>query len=106
LQTVVEFRSVGKWIKYLIINIYIPQDRDLKKESPARLLSFLSEEKLKNHYCEIIVMGDMNMQDSSFKKKYDALGLPIVLKYNSREGTRILKDSKRSKEEKTRLLDC
>ena len=42
-------------------------------------------------------MGDMNMQDSSFKKKLDAVGLSTVLKYNSHEGTRILKDGKRSK---------
>ena len=53
LQTVVVFRSVGKWIKYLIINVYIPQDRDLKREVLARLLSLLYDEKLKNHYSEI-----------------------------------------------------
>ena len=37
------------------------------------------------------------MQDSSFKKKLDAVGLSTVLKYNSHERTRILKDGKRSK---------
>lgn len=42
-------------------------------------------------------MVDVNMQDSSLKKKLDAVGLPTVLKYNSKEGTRILKNGKRSK---------
>lgn len=50
LQTVVESKSVNKWIKYWIINVYIPKDRNLKKEFIARPLSLLSKEKLKNHY--------------------------------------------------------
>ncbi|WUR03044.1 reverse transcriptase [Vairimorpha necatrix] len=97
LQTVVEFRSEGKWIKYLILNVYIPQDRDLKREVLARLLSLLEKEKFRNYYSEIIVMGDMNMQSSSLKKKLVVIGLPVTMKYNSKDGTRILKDGKRSK---------
>ena len=92
LQTVVELKTRNGWTKILIINVYIPQDRELKQLTLSKMVNLLNIEKDKRCYKEIIVMGDMNIKDSSLKKKLVAGGLNPLINYNRMSGTRLLRN--------------
>ena len=94
LQAVVEFKTSTGWTKILVINVYVPQDRELKPLILSKLINLLNVEKDKRCYKEIVVMGDMNTKDSSLKKKLVGGGLNPLLNYNRMSGTRILSNGK------------
>ncbi|EEQ81163.1 hypothetical protein NCER_102600 [Vairimorpha ceranae BRL01] len=97
LQTVVEIKTSTGWIKILVINVYVPQERELKQLTLVNVINLLNVEKNKRCYKEIIVMGDMNVKDSTLKEKLVAGGLNPLINYNRVLGTRILSNGSVSK---------
>ena len=47
LQTVVEFKTSTGWTKILVINVYVPQDRELKQLTLLNVINLLNVEKNK-----------------------------------------------------------
>ncbi len=97
LQTVVEIKTSTGWTKILVINVYVPQERELKQLTLVNVINLLNVEKNKRCYKEIIVMGDMNVKDSTLKEKLVAGGLNPLINYNRVSGTRILSNGSVSK---------